>query len=157
MLVSLNHAEELFCKKLSNPLPPHPLFPAHLFLGTSHRQIKHSFDWLVSTHLALIHYAAVWVDLDHIPTGVHALCVGWAPQPEGLAALQQDVQVVMVVMVQARRCTCRSPDRRRSKSRPCMCGTSERQAAVAQQARLLEGLLFIVMELPLSSVLSVSA
>ena len=52
------------------------------------------------THLALVHNPPVGVHGPDLAVGVHAVGHGGREQPEALAAAQQDVQVVMVVMVQ---------------------------------------------------------
>ena len=63
------------------------------------------------THLALIHNPPVGMHPADAAVRVHALGVPGAPQPESFAASEQDIQVVMEVVVQSRRCTCSSSDK----------------------------------------------
>jgi len=88
------------------PRAPGGLTPSKASNGFSPHPKELILKFAVAADLALIDNAAIGMDLDESAVRVHALGVGGAPQPEGLAALQEDIQVVMVVVMQPGRCTC---------------------------------------------------
>lgn len=53
-----------------------------------------------ASHLALVDDAAIGVDHADLPMRVHLAYKGWREDAEALAAPQQAVQIVMIVMVQ---------------------------------------------------------